>query len=263
MRLEVGGTEIAYDVQGDGPAVLFLHAFPLSRAMWDVQVASFSRRYRVVRVDARGFGESALGSGPLSMEEIAEAAIRVLDAAGISQAVVCGLSMGGYAALAMVRLFQERIRGLVLSDTKAGADNDEARRNRAALADCVREHGSSAAVEAMLPKILGATTHRQRPEVVRRVEQAMGAAPRQAVVNALAGLAARPDATGTLTAIRAPTLVLCGVEDVLTPVADAEALHRAIAGSRLVVLPGAGHLSNLESPEVFDRELGAFLGSFG
>lgn len=259
MEVTVAGSRIAYDVKGDGPVLLLLHAFPLSKAMWDAERDAFAAQCRVVRFDARGFGESDLGRGPLTMDEIAEEAVAVLDAAGAKDAVVCGLSMGGYAAFALWRRAPERVRALVLCDTRSGADADEAKKNRAALAEKVRAQGAGAAVEALLPKLLGATTHRDRADVVLAVQTAIGRQAPEAIANALAGLAERADSTPTLATIRVPTLVVCGEEDVLTPVAEAEALQRGVAGSRALVIPKAGHLSNLEASEAFHAALRPFL----
>jgi 3-oxoadipate enol-lactonase len=259
MRAKVGTGEIEYQVRGDGPTVLLLHAFPLGLAMWDEQAQALAASHRVVRFDARGFGGSPPGDGLLTMERIADDAVALLDHLGLSRAVVVGLSMGGYAALALVRRHPDRLAGLVLADTKAGADTDEARRHRAALAEKVLKEGSAAAAEATLPKLLGATSHRDRPAVVDRVRSLiLGNAPR-GIADALHGLAARADSAPTLREVRVPTLVVCGDEDALTPMAEAEALQRGIAGSRLAAIPKAGHLANLENPAAFNEALQGFL----
>ena len=262
MRARLGAAELAYEVRGEGPTVLFLHAFPLGLAMWEEQALSLSATHRVVRLDARGFGSSPPGDGPLTMERIADDAVLLLDHLGLSQAVVVGLSMGGYAAFALVRRHPDRLRGLVLADTKAGADTDEGRRNRAALAERVLKEGAEAAAEAMVPKLLGPTSLRDRPPVVDRVRAMILGNPPRGIADALHGLASRADSTPTLHEVRVPTLVVCGEEDALTPVAESEALQRGIAGSRLAVIPQAGHLSNLENPAAFNAALREFLGEF-
>jgi pimeloyl-ACP methyl ester carboxylesterase len=260
--LTTAGGALAYDVQGEGPPVLFLHAFPLGLAMWDVQAAALRAQHQVIRFDARGFGASPPGDGMLTMERIADDAAALLDHLGIGQAVVCGLSMGGYAAFAMVRRHADRLRGLVLADTKAPADTPEGRAGRAALAETVLREGAEAAAGAFLPKLLGETTRRDRPQVTARVREIILANPPRGIADALAGLAARADSTATLREIRMPALVLCGEEDALTPPADAEALHRGIGGSRIVLIPRAGHLANLEDPDGFNRALLGFLAGF-
>jgi len=259
MKVKLGGGELAYEARGEGLPILFLHAFPLSLAMWDRQARALERQRLVVRFDARGFGQSPPGDGLLTMERIADDAVALLDHLGISQAVVCGLSMGGYAAFALVRRHPERLKGLILANTRAGADTEEARANRAALAQRVRQQGAGAAAEAFLPGLLGKTSHERRPELRARVREIILATSAQGICDALAGLAARADSTPTLKEIRVPTLVICGAEDTLTPVSEAESLARAIRGARLETVPEAGHLSNLESPEAFDRALAGFL----
>jgi pimeloyl-ACP methyl ester carboxylesterase len=259
MRLRIDGVDVEYDVRGEGPAVLLLHAFPLGLFMWDAQVEALAATHRVVRFDARGFGGSGASEGPLTMERIADDGEVLLDHLGIEAAVVGGCSMGGYAAFAFVRRHPRRLAGLVLQDTRAGADSEEARANRAALAARVLSEGASAAVEAFLPKLLGETSHRGRPELVAALRDRILATPPSAIANALHGLAARADSRSTLSAISLPTLVLVGAEDVLTPPAEAEALVSAIAGARLEVVPRAGHLANLENPAAVNAALTRFL----
>ena len=258
MRAVLGGGELAYDVQGSGEPLLLLHAFPLGMAMWEPQVRGLSDALRVVRFDARGFGGSAPGDGLLGMEKIAADAVSLLDLLGIARAAVCGLSMGGYAAFALWRRHPERVSALVLADTRAVADSEEAKKGRAELAEKVRRQGPEAAAEAFLPKLLGETTRRVRPELVDRVREMILANPARGISDALAGLAARADATALLGEIRVPTLFVVGEEDGISPPAEMEGLHRQVKGSRYVKLPGAGHLSNLEDPRGFNaavREL--------
>jgi pimeloyl-ACP methyl ester carboxylesterase len=257
VRIEDDG--IAYDDEGSGRALLLFHAFPLHRSMWQEQSRVLAPSCRVLRTDARGFGESRAAEGALTMDRIADDGARLLDHLGIETAVVGGCSMGGYAALAFARRHPQRLRGLYLQDTKAPPDTDEARTNRGALAGRVLAEGSLAAAEAMLPKLVGETTHRERPDVVARVRGDVLAAAPTAVAAALAGLGAREDSRPTLGVIRVPALVVVGEEDMLTPPAEAEALARGITGARLVRVPRAGHLANLEAPEAVNDALARFI----
>jgi len=259
MRVKIAGGELEFDAKGHGRALLLLHAFPLNRGMWDAQARALERGHQVVRFDCRGFGGSPPGDGLLTMEGIADDAASLLDHLGISQAVVGGCSMGGYAALAFARRHPDRLAGLVLQDTRAGADSEEGRKNRATLAETVRRVGAGAAADAFLPSLLGETTKRENPDLSARLRTIiLGTSPR-GIVDALAGLAARADSLPALKEIRVPTLVLCGAEDTITPVGEAEALQRGIAGSRLVVIPRAGHLANLEQPEAVNLAFSQFL----
>lgn len=260
MQARIAGTQLHYDVRGDGPTLLFLHAFPLDLTMWDAPAEALAQLYRVVRFDCRGLGQTPPGEGLLTMERIADDAVALLDHLGLSRAVVVGCSMGGYAAFALVRRHAQRLRGLVLADTRAEADTPEGRQGRAQLAERVRLEGAAAVREAFLPKLLGATSQRERAGLVARVEQQILAASPRGLVDGLMGLSARADSTPTLADIRVPTLVVCGEEDLLTPPADARRLAQGIAGSRLEILPGAGHLPSLETPDDFTRVVRAFLG---
>ncbi len=260
MRARVDGGAIEYDARGEGRTLLLLHAFPLGMSMWEAQCEALSPRFRVVRFDARGFGGSDPVPGPLTMEKIADDAVALLDLLGIDRAVVGGCSMGGYAALALARRHPHRLSGLVLQDTRAGADSEEAKAGRRALASRVLETGPEAAAEAFLPKLVGETTRRERPGLVDDLRRRILATPAPAIASALFGLAARDDSGPTLAAVRVPTLVLVGEEDVITPPPEAEAMARAIRRAKLVKVPRAGHLANLECPEAVNAALAAFLG---
>jgi pimeloyl-ACP methyl ester carboxylesterase len=227
--------------------------------MWDAQARALQGTHQVIRFDARGFGATPPGDGLLTMERIADDAVALLDHLDISKAAVCGISMGGYAAFALVRRHPSRIASLVLADTRTAPDSVEQRRARSAQADKVRGEGPAAIVDGFLEKGLGDTTRRERPEVVARVRETILAAPARGIVDALAGIAARADSGPTLREIVVPALVVCGAEDALTPVADSEAIHRGLPGSRLVVIPRAGHLPALEDPAAFHAALTAFL----
>lgn len=259
MKARIAGSELQYEDRGRGVPLLLLHAFPLGLFMWDDQVAALEAQRRLVRFDARGFGGTPADEEPLTMDRIADDAAALLDHLGIETAVVAGCSMGGYAAFAMVRRHPQRIRALVLQNTRATADTEEARKNRGVLAERVLAEGAGAAADAFLPKLLGETTQRERPERAARLRERILENPPRGIANALLGLGARADSSPTLGAVSVPTLVIAGEEDTLTPPSDAEAMRAGIRGSRLETVPRAGHLSNLENPEAYNRILGTFL----
>jgi pimeloyl-ACP methyl ester carboxylesterase len=257
---EFRGAVAAYAEEGEGEtAVLFLHAFPLSRRLWQPQLAALSPHHRYLVLDAPGFGGSAL-AGPVSrMEDLAAQALALLDHRSIERAVVAGLSMGGYAALALVEAAPERLRGLILSDTRAAADTPEGRQGRFDSAALALREGSGALAGTLLPKLLGDTTRRERPEIVDRVAGWIAEAPREGVAAAQRGMAERPDRFAVLHRLAVPALVLVGEEDGLTPPDDSRRLAEALAGSRLEIVPGAGHLSSLEAPDTWNAAVAAFL----
>lgn len=258
-RIQVDGTAVSFEDRGAALPLVLLHAFPLSSDMWEEILLTLSMRQRVIAVDARGFGKSDASAGPLTMDRIADDAAAVLDHLGLPTAVLAGCSMGGYAALSFARRHHARLRGLVLIDTRAAPDSDQARAGRLALAARVQDYGAAAAAEAMLPKLLGATSHRERPALVDRVRRRILESSPVAIVRALHGLGLRPDSRPTLAAIRTPCLIIRGVEDAISSEADTEEMARGIAGSRAVMLPGTGHLPSLEAPDLFGAALEAFL----
>ena len=255
----VRGIELTYTDAGRGPAVVFLHGFPFDRSMWRGQVERLSADFRVIAPDLRGHGESTLTSEPSTMEVLAEDVAALLDELNVPRAVVCGLSMGGYVALALYRAHPSRVRALVLADTRSKADTEDARRTREENARRALAEGMSPIVDSMLPKLLSESTRENEPEVVARVREMMSGVSPEGAAAALRGMALRRDQTDLLASIDVPALVVVGSEDAVTPPSEAEAMHALIEGSRLRVIEGAGHVSNVERPEEFDRALAEFL----
>ena len=258
MIASVGQLQVGYDDVGSGIPVLFVHGFPHNRTLWAPQTSALVDQARCIAPDLRGFGETDVVP-PYSMDQYADDLAGLLDALQIERAVVAGLSMGGYVAFALWRRHRARVWALVLADTRAGADSEEARARRRELIALARAQGSAAVADAQVTGMVGKTTRTRRPEVERAVHAMLAAAPVDGVVGALEAMLGRPDSTPTLRTIDVPTLVVVGDEDTLTPVKEARAMHEAIAGSRLQVLAGAGHVSNFERPAAFNHTLCEFL----
>jgi pimeloyl-ACP methyl ester carboxylesterase len=239
--------------------LVLLHAFPLNARMWEGQLALAEAGWRVIAPHFRGFDGAAGDPPATSMDDYAGDAIDLLDALHIKLAVVGGLSMGGYAAFAMLRHAASYIQGLVLADTRPQADTPEGVEGRQRMLRLVMDKGPAAVAEEMLPKLLSETTRRTRPDVVERVRSLATASSAEAIAGAIRALMTRADSTPLLSTIHVPTLIVVGEADTLTPPALSEEMHRAIAGSELVVVPGAGHLSNLEQPEAFNGAVARFL----
>jgi len=254
----VGQLQVGYDDVGSGIPVLFVHGFPHNRTLWAPQTSALVDQARCIAPDLRGFGETDVVP-PYSMDQYADDLAGLLDALQIERAVVAGLSMGGYVAFALWRRHRARVWALVLADTRAGADSEEARARRRELIALARAQGSAAVADAQVTGMVGKTTRTRRPEAERAVHAMLAAAPVDGVVGALEAMLGRPDSTPTLRTIDVPTLVVVGDEDTLTPVKEARAMHEAIAGSRLQVLAGAGHVSNFERPAAFNHTLCEFL----
>lgn len=256
----VKGVEIAYDDVGSGPVVVLLHGYPFNRTLWRDQVVALQPNHRVIVPDLRGHGESAVVHGPSTMELMAGEVAGLLDNLNITQATIGGLSMGGYVALAFYRLFPLRVRSLILAATRAQGDNDEAKRNREVQAIKARQEGMEGIADALLPKLLTANTVTKRPEIVKHLRGMMASTNPEGAAAALEGMAIRQDQISFLSQIVAPTLILVGSEDAITPPADSELMHREIPQSRLEIIDGAGHVVNLEKPEKFNAAVTNFLG---
>jgi pimeloyl-ACP methyl ester carboxylesterase len=261
-KIKVNDVELAYRDEGSGKPIVFLHAFPLNQTMWDEQVAEFASSHRVITFDWRGFGESSMSSTHSSLSVFAEDLAELLNLLEIEKATICGLSMGGYATFAFYRKYAERVNALILCDTRATADNDEGKRGRYEMAELARTQGTSAISEKMIPKLLGETTLKNRPNVLYRVRSMIEAAQPEGIAQALIGMEQRDNSTVLLPLISCPTLVDVGKEDNLTPPADAEKLAQSITASRLEVINDAGHLSNLEQPLSFNQAISKFLNKY-
>jgi YbgC/YbaW family acyl-CoA thioester hydrolase len=256
-RVTVNGVNLAVNLEGEGPTVLFIHGYPLDRTIWDPQLAALDG-WRRVAPDLRGMGLSDAPDLGYSMATYAADLAALLDAIGADRAVLCGLSMGGYVAFEFLRRWRERVAGLVLMDTRAEADSAEGKRLRDEAAGLAREAGAAAIAETMLPNMLAPLA---AADLVERVRGIMSAAPVSGIVGALAAMRERPDSTAMLPSLNGlPALVMVGAEDRLTPPARASAMASAIPEARLIVVAGAAHLPTLEQPTVVTDAIRAFLG---
>jgi pimeloyl-ACP methyl ester carboxylesterase len=245
-----------------GYTVLLLHGFPHDRHLWDAQVEAHATAFpgaRLLIPDLPGFGSSAPLPEP-GIDGYADSVASVLDAAAAERAVVVGLSMGGYVAFAFWRRHADRVQALVLADTKSTTDSESAREKRQQLiVDAERSANAHTLTDAMVPGQLGETTRSTHPEVVARAQAMLHRATPRAIADGSRAMLARHDSTDTLATITVPVLVLVGDEDTLTPLSDAIAMASGIARSRLVTVPGAGHLAPLEQPTIVNAAIAEFL----
>lgn len=237
---------------------MFVHGFPLARTMWRPQVSGLSQLGRCITPDLRGFGESEV-EGPYTMDRYADDIAELLDACSVRRAVIAGCSMGGYITFAFWRRHRERVLGIALCDTRPGADGEAGLEKRRAMIQAARTGGSAAVAELMIDPLLGPATRERNPEVEREVHAIMTSAPVDGVIGAIEAMMQRPDSTPTLGTIDVPTLVITGEDDAIAPVAEAREMSDAIRGSVFEVIPGAGHLSNLERPGAFNTVFSEFL----
>jgi pimeloyl-ACP methyl ester carboxylesterase len=264
-RASIRDVWVAYDEAGGASedVVLFLHGFPHSRAFWAPQLAALpalAPGWRLVAPDLRGFGESDV-VGPWHVDHWAADVAALLDHLDVERAVVVGLSMGGYVALAFWQYHAPRLRALVLADTRAGDDTPAVRERRHELIALARREGSEAVAESQLAGALGATSREERPELVEGLRALMAAAPVDGVVGALEAMLIRPDRMDLLGNIDVPTLVIGGTEDAITRAGEVRALAEGIPGARLGMIERAGHVSSWERPDAFNRLLADFLAS--
>ena len=264
MKATINNVQIAYDDHGVGLPVIFLHAFPLNRRMCAGELMALlgEGRYRLVALDWRGFGESEITNGISTMELFAGDVAGLMDALGIQNAILCGLSMGGYAAFAFLRKYPQRVAGLILADTRPGADTPEAQANRENVAQIAETQGTGAIADLQVPRLISEYTRRHHPEVEARVRQLIDEATPRGIAAASRGMAQRADSTELLGGITCPTLVIVGEQDALIPPTVTQDYASRIPGAQFAVIPQAGHLSNLEQPEAFLQAIGGFLGSF-
>jgi len=236
-------------------SLVLIHAFPVDAAMWDGQAAALTGQADVAVPPLPGFGGAPPVGDVMSMDAAADRVAAEMDRVGMDRAVVCGLSMGGYVAFSMWRRHRDRIAGLALADTRAEPDDEAGRERRRLVAEKARGQGSGAIADEPPPLL----SEQAEPALWDRVKEMIRRQPGESIAAASLGIGGRADARPLLPEIDVPTTVIVGSADTLTPPAMSEAMVAAIPGADLVVLPGAGHLSNLEAPDGFTAALRAVL----
>ncbi len=254
----VNGTSLNYEERGTGTPLVLLHGFPLDSRIWREQIAALSDGFRVIAPDLRGFGQST-SSDPFTMESLADGVRALLADIQALPAVVGGLSMGGYVALAYAKKYPADLLGLALIDTKAEGDTPEGKAGRQKLIEVARAQGSKAVADEMMSKMLAPDAGASRPQVKAELDQIMNGQSPLTIEHALAAMRDRPDLSTHLPAIAAPALVIVGEHDAITPAAGAEGMSKAIPKSTYVVVTGAGHMSPMEQPRQVTDALRRFV----
>ena len=262
MTGKVNGIVFEEGGLAEGVPVVFIHSFPSNRTMWEPQREVLQKTCRFISYDVRGFGESEVGDGRYTLELFVDDLMGLLDHLKIRKAVLCGLSMGGYIALRAAERHPERLSGLVLCDTKSGADSDEAKLKRTATLRAIKKNGVAPFADAFVKTVLTENTLQTKPKVVESLLRSILGNSSTGICGALLAMAARTDTTAALSTIHVPTLVLVGAEDKLTPPSAAQALQKVIPHATLHVIPQAAHMSNLENPSVFNEKLLLFLSTY-
>ena len=267
-NVELKNCSIATVDEGAGEPLLLVHGFPLDHTMWQPQIDFFrehhTNRFRVIAPDLFGFAESFPGDDKMpqtiSMREYARQLVELLDALRITQPVTfCGLSMGGYIGWQMVRNHAERLRALVLCDTKATADSPEVARARHFMADGAAEAGTTVATRGMLERLVSSVTLETKKDVAAQLQRMIDRTVPAAVAAAQRGMAERADATELLPSITVPTLGICGADDQITPPSEMQAMCDSIPNADLEIIANAGHIPSMEQPNVTNDVLAEFL----
>ncbi|MDP1677135.1 MAG: alpha/beta fold hydrolase [Bacteroidota bacterium] len=245
--------------------IIFIHGFPFSHKMWNFpggQIDVLSSTNRVIAYDIRGHGESEVGTGHYSIELFVDDLFALMDHLHIPKAIICGLSMGGYIALRAVERNPERILGLVLCDTRSEADGNEAKIRRANGIKFIQTNGMKFYAQDYVKIVFAPSSFESHPESIKLIQSVVERTASTSIFGTLLALAARTDTTSSLPNITCPTLILVGEKDNLTPINASQAMNKVIPGSTIVIIPNAGHISNMENPSEFNKYLVEFVSQF-
>ncbi|HLP94866.1 MAG TPA: alpha/beta fold hydrolase [Saprospiraceae bacterium] len=264
LKLTVNNLSVCYHDEGPikAPTIVFIHGFPLNKSMWDVQLEVLKSDFRVIAYDIRGHGGSDAGIEKFSVSLFADDLLHFIDALEIENPIVCGLSMGGYIALHAIGKSPDRFAGLVLSDTQCISDTPDIRAKRMKSIENINKNGVAHYAEESIKNLFGSDSFTTRKSEISAVRDMIVQTSKQCLSHTLFALAERKGTCSKLQDIAVPVLVIVGKEDKITPPAAAHLLHEKIQGSRLEVLPKAGHLANMESPSRFNDHLRNFIKTF-
>jgi len=260
QKITVGNVKVSYNDLGDSEIpLIFIHGFPLNKSSWAPQMEYFKTTNRVISYDIRGFGSSSSNSDPVSMSMFADDLIKFMDALSIKQAIVCGLSMGGYILLNAVYSYPERFKAIILSDTQCIADSILIKEKRNKAISQIIEGKITDYAETSLKSLLSPRIFESDKRLIETVKSMIVSNNPSIITSTLMALAKRIGMCLSLSNIKVPTLVVCGAEDVITPVIQSEFLANHIVGSKIKILEKAGHLSNLEQPKLFNDAVEQFI----
>lgn len=263
MRTQLIDFSMAYEDNGSGTPLILVHGYPLNRTLWSAQVERLSGIARVIAPDLRGHGESENPPGNFSMQLLAKDIWELIQNLDIKEPVVlCGLSMGGYICFEFYRNHPEMVKGMILTATRATADSAEAKAKRDEAAELAQDQGSMGIAATMLPKMMAPATYQARPNLVEKVRKMMENISTQTIVGDLLAMKNREDSSSLLDKIDLPVLILHGMDDQIIPMSEVNTMKNRIKTSTLVLIPEAGHLLNLEQPDLFNQAVMDFFQSF-
>jgi 3-oxoadipate enol-lactonase len=260
LNIQVDNVHVCYEDYGNNePVVIFIHGFPFDKSSWQPQMDFLKTFNRVIAYDIRGFCRSTTEDMKASIDLFAADLIGLMDALEIKQAVICGLSMGGYIALNAIKHYPERFRGLILCDTQSIADTDEGKEKRYKTIEQIENNGLTEFADAYMKNVFAESTLEQKKDTVEHIRSIVLNTPVSTIARTMSAIAQRIETSSSLENINVPTLILCGNEDKLTPPEQSWYMHEHIKNSELHIIPGAAHLSNLEQPDVFNQHMRKFL----
>lgn len=259
--VSISGTDLNYVDEGRGPVLLLVHGFPLDHTMWQYQITDLKEEMRVIAPDLRGFGKSGVTAGTVTMAQMADDLAGLLDALRISEPVYfCGLSMGGYVAWQFIERHRGRLAGVILCDTRAVADTPKEKETRLETAEKVVKEGPGFIAEAMPKRLFAERAHQEQVKLVQETREVIRRTSPEGIAAAARGMAARPDVSGKLAGMEIPALVIVGSEDVISKAEEMRGIAEEMPISMFVEIPGAGHMSPLEAPDVVNRAISDFVG---
>ena len=262
-NVTVNGVTICYDDFGIGDtSMIFVHGFPFDKSSWKPQMDFFKNTHRVISFDHRGFGQSTTAEENVSINLLADDLVKLMDILSINKAILCGLSMGGYVVLNAVSRYPERIEALILSDTQCIADTQEVKEKRNKIIQLIESGGLQVFVDEFVNSIFSKQTLNTNHDLINSIKKAIQSTKEQTIISTLRALSARWETCSSLKEINIPTLILCGKEDKITTPAQSEFLQQNIKNSLLHIITNAGHLSNLEQPEEFNKQMSDFISGF-
>ena len=257
-QLDIRGVRLHYDDQGSGQPIVFVHGHPFNHTMWQYQVSRFSKEYRLIMPDLRGYGRTEVTPGKVLLDEMALDILHLLESLGLEQAIFCGLSMGGQIVLDFYRLFPHKVKALIIVDSDARGETSESYRQRMQKAALIEKIGMKQHTDDTIHQYIAAASMKNTP-VYTHLYEMMTTTTAEGAAAAHKGRGERRDHLPFLPHIHVPTLIIVGEEDFFTPEPIARLMSDAIPGARLAVIAGAGHLPNMEKPEAFNEAVYNFL----
>jgi 3-oxoadipate enol-lactonase len=260
IQINVNGTTLCFDDFGVGETpIIFIHGFPFNKSTWQPQMAFFQKTHRVIAYDIRGFGASLAGKEKASITLFADDLVRFMDALEIEKAIVCGLSMGGYILLNAMQRYPDRFKAIILADTQCIPDTEMVREKRSETILHIEANGLKMFADGFIKNVFTPHALDSKKEMVEATRKIMLDTPPETITGGLSALAERAEMCTLLKDLFIPTLIICGREDMVTPVSQSESMHVEIAHSVLRIIEKAGHLSNLEQPKMFNKAIEDFV----